>query len=197
MSDDLNFSTQYYPLVNKLKEWVSDYFYPYIKKMNQRSDTFRIYRLSSNNGCLDISKNDGENISSFDLIIEELEHFNNKAGIYGICINANNQAAFIYTGKSKNLSNRVRQHLTGKNLNGEAIAETTKHKHSDICTLVTQNNIEVSFFVWTNKKLTESSAIDYELGILEALFIAKSKCDFLTMNTHQNLSLCHWNLRIG
>lgn len=196
MGDKFNFSTQFNPHFNKLKKWVNNIFYPYIKRMSQRTNTFWIYTLSSHNDELMISKNNAKNISFVDLV-KELNHFNKKAGLYGVRISCNNQTAFIYVGKSKNLSNRAIQHLTGKNLNGEPIAESTKHKHSEIYDLVSRNDIEVSFFIWTNKGLTKSLNNDYELVILEALFIAKSKSDFLELNDNQKLSFTHWNLRVG
>lgn len=166
----LNFSTQYYPLVNSLQYWVSTNFYPFIKKMKQRSNTLHIYQISSNGSGLNISNNEGI-LPSLQDTIDQLECFKNKAGIYGLSITIDNESAFIYIGKSKELSNRVRQHLTGKNQDGTDIASTTHHHYKKICDLATKPNINLSFFVWTNKKLSNSSNLDYDLGILEALFI--------------------------
>lgn len=200
MNEYMNFSTKYYPLINKLKNWVSDTFYPSIKRgmeCKKINGPFRIYTLYSQNGIFNILKQDKSNISVFENIIEELEYFKDKAGIYGVFITSNNESAFIYIGKSKDLKTRVRQHLTGKNLDESNTAPSVSHKYNDICELVNSNIVSVKFFIWTNKKLTKSSDIDYELGVLEALFIAKSKKDFDDICENNKLLLNHWNLRVG
>jgi hypothetical protein len=195
MNNNLNFATQYFPKVNELKKWVDDEFYPYIKKMIQRKNSFRIYEMSDNNGNLSIKDKNNIDISNFNRLVKELDFFKHKAGIYGVYITDNTNSAYIYIGKSKDLSDRVRQHLTGKNKNETDIASTTHHKYKEICELVTNKNIKVSFFIWTNKKLTDDINVDYYLGALEALFIAKTKNDFEMLD--KSLNLKHWNLRIG
>ena len=196
MCEELNFSNQFYPQINSLKTWVKDHFYPYLKSLKSRSDTFRVYDLNLSENGFGVARSGGKSFNTQDLFAE-LSHFKNKSGIYGIEICKDNHHAFLYVGKSKNLAVRVRQHLTGKNKNGSELAISTANKYADILNLIKIENIKVRFFVWTSKKLTESSNIDYELGVLEALVIAESKADLNIFNEKLKLSLEHLNFRTG
>ncbi|MEH0673067.1 GIY-YIG nuclease family protein [Vibrio owensii] len=197
MAEKLNFSTQFYPQVNALRSWIKDSFYPYLKKLNGRKDTFRLYNLNrSQNTGFNVIKNKSD-VFSFEQLLIELSHFNKKAGIYGIVIKNGGMTAFAYVGKSKQLDIRVREHLTGKNKNGSALKPSVSTKHSNINELVQNGNFEVSLFVWTNQKLTNSPNLDYELGVLESLVISESQNDFDYLMAKLGLEIRHLNYRNG
>jgi len=196
IGDSLNFSTQYFPALNTLKNWVSNDFYPYFMKLKEMKNTFRVYSLILHEDAVAVERN-GTQFLGLEELISELSFFDKKAGVYGVHISKNGSSAIIYIGKSKKLSNRVRQHLTGKNIDGSPLASTTAHKYEKIIELLRGGECNVKFFIWTNKKLTDIATIDYALGVFEVLLISASKTDFKKINIQLENKLKHWNLRIG
>jgi hypothetical protein len=186
----------FFPKVNLLRTWITEPF-EYFKRMEERSDTFRIYGLSLENDRVVLNKRNNVTISDFNEILEQLNYFRNKAGIYGIQIIKDNETSFIYIGKSKKLNIRLRQHLTGLKENGDPISSTTHHKLENIKELLTRGIYEVKLFIWKNENLSNRAHLDYNLGILESLLIAKAKEDFDKMMRKIGMNENHWNIRVG
>ncbi len=200
MHKKLNFKNQFYPGINELQSWTDEIFYPYLKKLEQRKDTFRIYQIckSSKNDEFSVYRHNDDKPMCFKEIKEELSYFNKKVGLYGVSINYKGNCEFIYIGKNKNLSNRVRQHITSKNKDGTILSKSVSTKYNNIVNLVNDSrNFRVQFFVWTNKELDKYKDHNYYLVVLETLVLKKVKKEFNRFNSEYGLQLNHWNLRIG
>lgn len=193
----LNFSNDFYQPLNKLRSQVTPY-YDCFMKMEGLYDTFRVYSLSINNNVLCLTDKNNRTLSTINNVINELNHFNGKAGIYGVQIQKLKRKSFIYIGISHNLHDRARQHLTGKNKCGQKdISEKVSYNYEKIYELVDKHNLDVKFFIWTDEELMKNKSIDYDLLILETLLIEKAKKGFDEMLSDMKIKIKHFNNRIG
>ena len=107
-------------------------------------------------------------------------------GLYGFLVSKKNKSAIVYIGKSEG-KRRLRQHLTGKNLDGSPLSASVKNKHESLKRVIS-DGFTVHLCVYADRHFGKASLSCLEIA---AALYAKSDCE----NVFPTLK--HWNTRIG
>lgn len=144
---------------------------------NEAGKIFVLFKNSVNSTVIEYSN--GELFAGFDNIF-------NHIGLYGFSIQQEAKIAIAYVGKAEG-GQRIREHLTGKNKNGQTLAKSVNTKFFEIQKAI-DNEFKVRICLFSHDALKKPS-----MACLEQELIIQSQTDFKTIYPQHP----HWNQRIG
>lgn len=119
-------------------------------------------------------------------LISKIDGYISFEGLYAFIAVKENCTVIVYVGKSES-DDRLRQHLTGKNVSGSKLKESVSTKFKNIQSAI-NNGWVVKFSVYGSQYFTKSS-----LAGLEVACIEKSQCNLL----RSHCGIDSWNERVG
>lgn len=112
--------------------------------------------------------------------------FNHK-GLYAFILVKNGTRGIVYVGKSaSDKDDRLRQHLTGQNKDGNPLAQKLHHKNNKIKTAIL-DGYQVELALFSDPDFKESSLACLEI---EVILLARNQLK-------TNLNIPTWNTRLG